>query len=267
MDPLITDLKDLVAALDQEMPDQAAFFANYPRHSLEDWFNLFRGYCNVRPPWPASESFLLKQDHVLKKLQERRGQVTLSDAQQVDAQLYLWQGDMTRLAVDAIVNAANQRLLGCTQANHLCLDNSIHTWSGIQLRLACHRLIQDQGHLEPVGSAKITPAFNLPSRFVMHTVGPYIYGKTVSEKQKQALVSCYRACLELADSFHLNSLAFSCISTGVFHFPPKMAANLAIATVRDYLTIHQSPLKVVFNIYSSEDLAIYHSLLVKDSHY
>lgn len=267
MDPLITDLKELVAALDQEMPDQAAFFADYPRHSLEDWFNLFRGYCNVRPAWPASESFLLKQDHVLKKLQERRGQVTLSDAQQVDAQHYLWQGDMTRLAVDAIVNSANQRLLGCTQANHLCLDNSIHTWSGIQLRLACHRLIQDQGHLEPVGSAKITPAFNLPSRFVIHTVGPYIYGKTVSEKQKQALISCYRACLELADSFHLNSLAFSCISTGVFHFPPKMAANLAIATVRDYLTIHQSPLKVVFNIYSSEDLAIYHSLLVKDSHY
>ena len=173
---------------------------------------------------------------------------------------YLWQGDITTLRCDAIVNAANSALLGCFCPNHGCIDNAIHTFAGVQLRLACAELMQRQGHDEPPGRAKITPAFNLPCRYVIHTVGPVVDGG-LTGRHCALLASCYRSCLELADRAGLRSIAFCCISTGEFRFPHDRAAAIAITTVREYREQTQSGIQVIWNVFKDEDCRIYRELL------
>ena len=187
-----------------------------------------------------------------------------------DAFLYLWQGDITTLAADAIVNAANSAMTGCYIPNHRCIDNAIHTFAGVQLRQYCHAYMQEQAgkkgasYAEPTGQAMLSPAYNLPSKFILHTVGP-IVGDALTEEDGKLLASCYTSCLNLASKHQLESIAFCCISTGEFHFPNDRAAEIAIKTVRDWLSGHPSSTvtKVVFNVFKNEDLAIYRSLLQK----
>lgn len=187
-----------------------------------------------------------------------------------DAFLYLWQGDITTLAADAIVNAANSAMTGCYIPNHRCIDNAIHTFAGVQLRLYCHAYMQEQAgkkgasYAEPTGQAMLSPAYNLPSKFILHTVGP-IVGDALTEEDGKLLASCYTSCLNLASQHQLESIAFCCISTGEFHFPNDRAAEIAIRTVRDWLIRHPSSTvtKVVFNVFKNEDLEIYRSLLQK----
>ena len=176
--------------------------------------------------------------------------------------LILWQGDITRLAADGIVNAANSAMLGCFAPCHSCIDNAIHSAAGLQLREACAQLMQQQGHPESTGQAKITPAYNLPSKFVIHTVGPIILAdRQPNEAEANLLASCYRSCLELAAQHQLNSIAFCCISTGEFHYPRKEAAQVALNTVSKWLASSGSDMKVIFNVFKDEDLEVYKSLL------
>ncbi|MDE6107233.1 MAG: protein-ADP-ribose hydrolase, partial [Oscillospiraceae bacterium] len=174
--------------------------------------------------------------------------------------LAVWQGDITRLKVDAIVNAANSALLGCFLPCHGCIDNAIHSAAGLQLREECHRLMEQQGHEEPTGQAKLTGGYNLPAKYVLHTVGP-IVGDRVTEKDRAELAACYRSCLELAAEHGLESVAFCCISTGVFHFPNREAAEIAVQTVTDFLKTQTSVKKVIFNVFKDLDAEIYHDLL------
>jgi O-acetyl-ADP-ribose deacetylase (regulator of RNase III) len=219
---------------------------------------LLRGLFNVRPPIQASAEFLAVQDAYLQEAAREKGVVALSDLAPVKPHLYLWRGDITTLAVDAIVNAANSALLGCFSPNHGCIDNAIHTYSGVQLRLACDAIMRAQGHPEPTGAAKITPGFNLPAKFVLHTVGPIVSGP-LSERHKAELASCYESCLRLAEENGLKSVAFCCISTGVFGFPQEEAARIAVDTVTAFQA--RSGLDVVFNVFKEADLKIYRGLL------
>ena len=172
----------------------------------------------------------------------------------------LWQGDITTLHCDAIVNAANSALLGCWQPCHSCIDNIIHSLSGVQLRIRCNEIMQEQGHEEPTGRAKITPAYNLPCRYVLHTVGPIIAGP-LRRQDCEALADCYRSCLELAASNGVQSIAFCCISTGVFHFPQEKAAEIATETVLRFLETDTSIRQVIFNVFTDRDRNIYRNLL------
>ena len=174
--------------------------------------------------------------------------------------IYLWQGDITTLRCDAIVNAANSQLLGCFVPCHGCIDNAIHSFAGVQLRLACQQLMQREGHEEGTGEAKITPAFNLPCRYVLHTVGPIIYG-SVTETDRKLLADCYRSCLELASAYGLRSVAFCCISTGEFHFPNRLAAEIAIKTVGEWQKENPGQMEVIFNVFKDNDYKIYQQLL------
>lgn len=220
---------------------------------------LYRALQNVRYPAPAQADFLYQQDRYLQEKLLGKGVVRLADLTLVAPRLYLWKGDITRLAVDAIVNAANSKMLGCFVPNHRCIDNAIHTAAGLQLRLACHELMQAQGMDEPTGQAKITPGYNLPAKYVLHTVGPIIYDQ-VTDLERQQLVACYQNCLELAVKKGLTSVAFCCISTGEFRFPQAEAAQIAIEPVRKFLKTHEN-MQVVFNVFKDEDLKIYQDLL------
>lgn len=226
-------------------------------------FQLLRSLMNVRPPIPASAEFLSLQNSFLTEKAKQKGIVSLDDLEPVGENIYLWQGDITTLAADGIVNAANSRLLGCFSPCHRCIDNAIHTFSGVQLRLFCAKLMREQGHDEPPGRAKITPAFNLPSKYVLHTVGPVVTGRLTEEHCRQ-LYSCYRSCLELADKNGLRSLAFCCISTGEFHFPNSTAAEIAVRSVLEYIREKSSKIEVIFNVFKQTDLDIYRGLLRSD---
>lgn len=228
---------------------------------------LLRGLMNVRPPQDADEEFLAVQDEYLSEETRRKGITDIDDLEpacELDAagRLYLWQGDITTIRCDAIVNAANSGMTGCYVPNHRCIDNCIHTYAGVQLRQDCARIMTRQGHAEPTGTAKITPAYNLPCRYVLHTVGPIIYGEP-SEEDCELLASCYRSCLSLAAERGLESIAFCCISTGEFHFPNDSAADIAVRTVMQFLTQNPSASvkKVVFNVFRNADREIYEQLL------
>ena len=228
----------------------------------QDQKNLLRALMNVRPPRKISKTFLDIQDDYLSAENEAGG---ITDADMLspcstDKRLYLWQGDITTLKIDAIVNAANSGMTGCYRPLHNCIDNCIHSRAGIQLRLKCNDIIQQQGHEEPTGQAKITPAYNLPCKYVLHTVGPIVDGR-LSQRHCDLLTSCYRSCLELAESNGLHSIAFCCISTGVFMFPKEKAAEIAVQTVKDYLDTHLGIEKVVFNVFSDSDRVIYENIL------
>ncbi len=244
----------LIRALLKDMPE----YAGTPIPALPDQrWRLLRSLMNVRPPMSASEEFLQVQDAFLRQMTAEKGIVDASalPGSRQDERLVLWQGDITTLQCDAIVNAANSQMLGCFSPCHGCIDNVIHTMAGVQLRLACHELMQKQGHGEPAGRAKITPGFNLPARYVLHVVdGP------LTREHEQLLASCYRSCLKLAAENGLERLAFCCISTGVFMFPNQRAAEIALETVRNWLDETGSGMKVVFNVYKDLDLKIYTDL-------
>ncbi|MBY7141946.1 protein-ADP-ribose hydrolase [Virgibacillus sp. NKC19-3] len=251
----------LIDYLWKTIPNAHENIKQHQADTVEEKIAMFQGLCNIRQPDPVPAEFVKVQDAFLTAWNNERHVTSLHDLEAVSPQLYLWQGDITSLAVDAIVNAANSELLGCTRANHHCIDNIIHTRAGVQLRLACNEIIQAQGRKEPMGKAKITNAYNLPSRYVIHTVGPFIDERGVSPLKEQLLASSYEACLALADQYQLDSIAFCCISTGEFHFPHQRAAEIAIQTVRDYVRNTGSKLDVIFNVYSDEDVNIYRSLL------
>ena len=224
---------------------------------------LLRGLLNVRAPKKISEEFLQVQDAYLQQELSDAGATCVEDLEPVSGDLYLWQGDITKLSCGAIVNAANSGLTGCYVPNHACIDNCIHTFAGVQLRLACAELMTQQGHEEPNGQAKITKAYNLPCRYVLHTVGPIVSG-AVTREDEQQLASCYRSCLALAEENGVDSIAFCCISTGVFHFPNQRAAEIAVETVRRYKKETNSRMKVIFNVFKDTDRKIYERLLGAD---
>ncbi len=221
---------------------------------------LLRSLINVRLPVPISEDFLNVQDAYLGVRLAERGVVRLKDLTPVQPGLYLWQGDITTLTVDAIVNAANSQMLGCFIPCHGCVDNAIHTYAGIQLRLECARIMAGQREEEPAGKAKITKAYNLPCRYILHTVGPVIQ-RAVTKADRELLASCYRTCLELAAENGLRSIAFCCISTGEFHFPNELAAEIAIQAVGEWQRKNQDKIQVIFNVFKDSDYEIYKRLL------
>lgn len=225
-------------------------------------FDAYRDLVNVREPDPVDQRFLAAQDRMLKERIEHAGITDSSELLRasLDDRLSLWRGDITTLSIDAIVNAANSRLLGCWAPRHYCIDNAIHSFAGVQLRAECARIMREQGHLEPTGMAKVTRAFNLPSKWVIHTVGPIADG-VPSDEHRALLASCYRSCLEAAESIGAERIAFCCISTGVFGFPQDEAAKIAVSTVRDWLDKNRSDKHVVFNVFEPVDEELYRGLL------
>ena len=224
---------------------------------------LLRGLMNIRAPQRIGADFLKMQDEYLKGETAAKGITDIADLTPILPGVYLWQGDITTLKCDAIVNAANSGMTGCYIPNHRCIDNAIHTFAGVELRLACGELMEQQGYPEPTGQAKITPAFNLPCKYVLHTVGPII-DECVTKEAEELLASCYRSCLELAAENNLESVAFCCISTGEFHFPNDLAAEIAVETVKEFLKKQTSVKKVIFNVFKDLDKAIYEKLLGAD---
>lgn len=249
----------LIGELLAEQPDYSDI--EIPENEQEQK-NLLRSLMNVRMPEPISGQFLEVQDAYLSNENQSAGITDVMDLQPVisDERIVLWQGDITTLKADAIVNAANSQMCGCFRAMHNCIDNIIHTKAGIQLRLKCNDIMTKQGHEEPTGQAKITPAYNLPCKYVIHTVGPIVQGALTNE-HRALLKSCYRSCLELAEQQGLESIVFCCISTGVFMFPNDEAAHIAVDTVKEYLDGAGTIQRVVFNVFKDIDREIYSALL------
>ncbi len=221
--------------------------------------SLLRALFNMRMPKPVSKEFLNIQDEYLKEEIRKKGVTDFNDLKPVIQDIYLWQGDITTLKCDAIVNAANSGMLGCFFPNHMCIDNAIHTYAGVQLRLACNNIMQRQGYKEKTGNAKITQAYNLPCRYIIHTVGPIVKDNP-TKKDCELLKSCYYSCLKAADENHINSIAFCCISTGEFNFCNETAAQIAVDTVKKYKAETQSKIKVIFNVFKDLDLRIYRKI-------
>lgn len=224
---------------------------------------LLRGLMNVRPALKNSFDFLRVQDEYLQEEIRSKGITDIADLSPIQPGIYLWQGDITTLRCDAIVNAANSGMTGCYVPNHRCIDNAIHTFAGVQLRCECTAIMGRQGHEEPTGQAKITSAYNLPCRYILHTIGPIIT-ESVTPEDKTRLESCYRSCLGLAAKNDLESIAFCCISTGEFRFPNELAAEIAVKTVTDFLRKKTSVKKVIFNVFKDRDKTIYEKLLTGD---
>lgn len=230
--------------------------------SVQGQKDLLRALLNVRTPAAVSDEFLKVQDAYLGEEISEKGIVRISDLQPVQKGIYLWQGDITRLKADAIVNAANSGMTGCYQPNHACIDNCIHTFAGVQLRLACADLMNKQRFPEPVGQARITSGYNLPCKYILHTVGPLVEGP-LTDKHCTQLASCYRSCMELAEQNACGSIAFCCISTGVFRFPGEKAAEIAVRTVKEYRKTG-SKMEVIFNVFQDADYEIYQRLLTEN---
>lgn len=228
--------------------------------ALSDKWRRFRSLVNMREPGPVSEAFLVAQDELLQALIAEKGVTNAAGLPPIRDKLCLWRGDITTLQADAIVNAANSGMLGCFVPCHSCIDNAIHTFAGVQLRIACADLMAAQGAPEPVGQAKITAAYNLPSQYVLHTVGPIVRGE-LTKADCDLLAACYRACLKLAEQNKVESIAFCCISTGEFHFPHAAAAEIAIHTVTAFLQTTKQIKKVIFNVFTEQDERLYRELL------
>ena len=257
----IETIRYLNQILLDEMPEYRGQAAQFPQEE-DAQRRLLRSLMNVRAPMPLKPQFLRAQDELLSAEREAKGVVdgVRLPATSADPRVAVWQGDITRLAVDAIVDADNSALLGCFCPCHGCIDNAIHSAAGLQLRDECSQIMAAQGHPEPAGKAKLTKGYNLPARYVLHTVGPIIRGR-VSRKDRAELAACYRSCLELAAEKGLRSIAFCCISTGEFHFPNREAAEIAVKTVAEFLRHDTSIQKVIFNVFKDADAQIYQSLL------
>lgn len=253
----------LIGYLLDAQPEYKEQAGQFPKDD-ENQRYLLRCLMNTWYPYkPLPSAFFELQDQLLKEEAEEKHPVSADELQESGKpHLYLWQGDITRLKVDAIVNAANSQMLGCFVPGHSCIDNAIHSAAGLELRVACYRLMQVQGHEEETGKAKITGGYNLPAKHVIHTVGPIVQWH-VTKEDRNLLASCYRSCLELAEENKLHSIAFCCISTGVFHYPHEDAAETAVRTVQQYLGEHPDTTieKVIFNVFKEEDKAIYERLL------
>lgn len=248
----------LIRSLLKESPEYHDY--KIPK-SVPEQHMLLRALMNVRAPKPMSDNFLQIQDEYLREEIAEKGVTNLDDLAPTKDNLYVWQGDITTLRCDAIVNAANSQMTGCYIPNHTCIDNCIHSYAGIQLRYKCFQIMQNQGHEESTGQAKITPAYNLPCRYVLHTVGP-IVGGHLTKRDCDLLANCYTSCMQLATEYNLKSIAFCCISTGVFHFPNEKAAEIAIDTVRNFMNNNDTTIqKVVFNVFKENDKEIYERLL------
>ena len=223
--------------------------------------DLFR---TLMSTWKVSElpgEFYEVQDEYLQEVLKAKGITKLEDLTEIDENIYLWQGDITTLEVDAIVNAANKALLGCFIPHHRCIDNAIHTQAGLQLRRECDEIMKEQGTFEKTGQVKITAGYNLPAKYVIHTVGPIIY-RVVEDDDKELLASCYRNCLKVTLENNLKSIAFCCISTGEFRFPNNLAAEIAVAEVKKFFRENpNADLKVVFNVFKDLDKKLYKELL------
>lgn len=260
----IDDLKELVVALETERYGADGVSREQIEASSDEdaLFAQFRALVNTREPIPASEDFLAVQDRVLQGMIEDAGVTEADELPRVpvDPRISLWRGDITTIRADAIVNAANSQMLGCWVPGHHCIDNAIHTFAGVQLRLACAEIMAAQGHDEPTGQAKVTPAFNLPSRYVIHTVGPIANGHP-TQQDRGLLAMSYLSCLDTAEEMGCESIAFCCISTGVFGFPQRDAAEIAVRMVRHWLDEHESDMHMVFNVFTQDDERIYHELL------
>ncbi len=228
--------------------------------SVDEQKKLLRALMNVRMPGTIDDEFIRVQDEYLLQVNAEKGVVTPSDMEEIQPDIYIWKGDITRLKVGAIVNAANSGMTGCYQPCHNCIDNCIHTYAGIQLRLKCAKIMDEQGYGEPAGQAKITMSYNLPCDYVIHTVGPIVQGK-LTEEHEDLLESCYRSCLTIADENGVESIAFCCISTGVFMFPNERAAEIAVKTIKEYKEKTGSSIKVIFNVFKDLDEEIYRELL------
>ena len=226
--------------------------------SEKEQFDLYRSLVNIRPAKNASDEYLKAEDDFLQNLTAQKGITDIADQQPVEKNIYLWQGDITTLKCGAIVNAANSGMTGCYHPCHNCIDNCIHTFAGARLRLECATIMEKQGCPEPTGQAKITSAYNLRCDYVIHTVGPIVQCELTNEHCKM-LKSCYNSCLELAMKNKIDSIAFCCISTGVFGFPKQEAAEIAVETVRNFLKNNR--IKVIFNVFGDDNYAIYKRLL------
>ena len=226
-----------------------------PRDTTEQK-NMLRSLLNIRTPKNISDEFLAVQDEYLQEETAAQGITDIADLTPISDGSYLWQGDITTLRCDAIVNAANSGMTGCYVPCHGCIDNCIHTYAGVQLRLECAKLMAEQGYEEEPGMAKITPAYNLPCKYVIHTVGPIVETRLIPDDER-LLASCYRSCLELAEQNGIKSIAFCCISTGEFHFPNDLAAEIAVDTVKR----HKGDMEVIFNVFKDVDYKIYRDLL------
>lgn len=248
-------LNNLIAYLLSECPEWNDL--TIPAKESEQ-FRLYRSLVNIRPAEKASAEYLKAEDEFLQKLTAQKGITDIADLQPVEKNIYLWKGDITTLQCGAIVNAANSGMTGCYRPCHNCIDNCIHTFAGVRLRLKCAEIMKAQGHEEPTGTAKITPAYNLPCQYVIHTVGPIVQDR-LTEKHCELLKSCYQSCLELAILNGIKSIAFCCISTGVFGFPQDKAAEIAVQTVREFLKTHE--IEVIFNVFTEKDFDIYKRLL------
>lgn len=225
-----------------------------------DRWAIFRGLVNVRDSYQPSEEYLMAEGAVLQAKLGSAATPVLWQESQLDQRIFLWQGDITRLKVDAIVNAANKDGLGCFIPNHHCIDNTIHTMAGAQVRTDMALALN--GRKLPVGKVIVTKAYNLPAKFIFHTVGPVIYKEPVSKMNQDLLAACYLNSLKEADARGLSTIAFCSISTGEFHFPKALARDIAIQTVQDYLKETDSSLQVVFNVFLDEDLALYQKVLI-----
>ncbi|MBQ7592836.1 MAG: protein-ADP-ribose hydrolase [Synergistaceae bacterium] len=244
-------LNFMINTLLDDMPEYKQDAGKIPDKKI-----LLRALMNLRPPMKLDEKFLQVQDEFLSHERDEKGVIDAENLPEILPGISLWQGDITRLKVDAIVNAANSTLLGCFVPLHRCIDNAIHSAAGLQLRDECFEIMKAQNHPEPTGQAKITHGYNLPAKFVIHTVGPIITGD-LTQRDRELLRSCYVSCLELAEKKNLSSIAFCCISTGEFHFPNDEAAKIAVETVKKFMSENHSVKKVVFNVFKDLDFELY----------
>ena len=228
---------------------------------------ILRSLMNIRTPRKMADAVLTVQDEYLQERIRENGIVELADIPVIRGGMSIWQGDITRLAVDAIVNTANSQMLGCFVPMHTCIDNCIHTFAGVQLRAECARQMEQlksrygRDYEQPTALPMLTDAYNLPARKVIHIVGPIVQGRLTASLEND-LAACYRNTLDMCLENGLKSVAFCCISTGVFHFPNKRAAEIAVQTVTGWLSEHPGGMeRVIFNVFKDEDKAYYEQLL------
>lgn len=251
----------LINALLDERPDGRGFAVPAGTDEQRD---LLSALMNVRSPEALTAETLDIQDAYLQQRLAERGGANDAGTLPYRNRITVWRGDITLLKADAIVNAANSQMLGCFVPGHHCIDNAIHTYAGMQLRLICASLMGKQGHEEPTARVKVAPAFNLPSSHIFHTVGPIVSSHKPDPREELLLRRCYTSCLEEATRRKLDTLAFCCISTGVFGYPQQAAARVAIDAVRHHLDHNDSNLKVIFNVFLASDESIYRDLLQTD---
>ena len=225
---------------------------NHINQNLEYNWPTLRALLNVTMPYDLSDEFYRKQDEAIKEIVSKK---EIFDVATLNNGISLYKGDITLIKADAIVNACNNKLLGCFVPGHHCIDNAIHSFAGLEVRRDLMKIMQEQGYDEPNGRCKVTKAYNLPSKYILHTVGPVYSG---SKQDNIDLESCYLSCLVTADKMNLKSVVFCSLSTGIFGFPIEKASEIAIKTVKKYLESENKNIKkVIFNLFSDGDYDVY----------